>query len=87
MGDHEESNTKETLMHNNINKDENSWGNANKRHSGMLKCYMKTLKFQNKLKYFDCENVKVRIIIQQNYHFCFLIEKKRPIEFVIPCYC
>jgi hypothetical protein len=42
---------------------------------------------QNKLKYFDCENVKVRIIIQQNYHFCFLIEKKRPIEFVIPCYC
>jgi hypothetical protein len=31
MGGHEESNTKETLMHDNINKDENSWGNANKK--------------------------------------------------------
>ena len=31
MGGHEESNTKETIMHDNINKDDNSWGHANKK--------------------------------------------------------
>jgi hypothetical protein len=42
MGGHEESNSKEILRHNNIDKDDNSWGKEHKKFNGMLKCYLKT---------------------------------------------